>query len=99
MTSALTSMPGLMGKVVSVDELVALIVGLPGADPPRVRNHTVVRRLRPILELVERGPNGSLSRGASYRIVQPPPPPEPDEFLNERWLIDAADRMGGKIKG
>lgn len=64
----------------------------PGRRP---RPSATVRRLAPCLELVERGPNRSLTRGARYRIVasrlEPPPPPvEGDE--DEGWIDEALSR-------
>lgn len=51
----------------SIEELSAEVPAYPGGR--RARPRTVARRLRRILELVERGPNGSLGRGATYRVV------------------------------
>lgn len=63
----LLSRPGMFGSVLSIEEIAALVPSYPDGGRPRAR--AVARRLRPILELVDRGPNGSLGRGATYRIV------------------------------
>lgn len=93
--------PGMVGKVVSTEELVQIIPAYPDGRRPRAR--AAVRRLRRILELVERGPNGSLSRGAKYRIVpliQTPSvmdsiDPELDTVveLDLDWLEQSIERM------
>lgn len=71
----------------------------PGGRRPRQR--TVARRLHRILELVERGPNGSLGRGATYRIVgnMRAAPVGRQDVADEtvrpadEWLLDAVERM------
>jgi hypothetical protein len=65
--SVITSDPTMVGKVVTIEELSQMdVVKYEGGASPRGR--TVARRLKPILELLERGPNGSLGIGAIYRI-------------------------------
>jgi hypothetical protein len=75
-------------------------------DGRRVRPRTVSRRLAPILELIERGPNGSRGRGATYRIRPLPTQGEPSERTDvpddvigsdHQWLLEQVERMtGGK---
>lgn len=94
---------GLVGRTLSIEELSGVIPSYP--DGRRARPRTVARRLRPILELVERGPNGSRGRGATYRVMAIPVPPD----LKERedvgddeiapasdWLDEAVRRMTGE---
>ena len=98
MLSELSSREDLVDTLVTCEGLVALIEGSPLSDGRRVRTMNVVRRLAPMLELVERGPNRSLSRGATYRIVRPPSPPETLEIGGDGWLETAIDKMCGKVK-
>lgn len=90
----------LTGRTVSIEELVALVPSYPDGRRPRAR--AAARRLRSILELVERGPNGSLGRGAKYRIAAsvPPRPAAGREDIEDEtiasaddWLADAVRRM------
>ncbi|MBV9125677.1 MAG: hypothetical protein JO112_20195 [Planctomycetes bacterium] len=63
----------------------------PDGRMPRPR--TVVRRLAPVLELVSRGPNGSLGRGSTWRVV-PNRDVGPDDIpTDEEWLLQSAERM------
>lgn len=68
----------------------------------RPRPATTVRRLRPCLELVERGPNGSLTRGARYRIIGSVLPDVPDvepiDGFDGSWLLDAIRNSPRKKK-
>ncbi len=101
MLATLSSREDLWGTMVTPDDLVALIPQDP--NKPKTMRRAVVRRLAPMLELVSRGPNGSRSIGAIYRIVRPPtkPPSSADEIgTDDDFLAHAAARMtGGKIKG
>lgn len=65
--SEITSRPGMVGRTMTIEELTGEVPCYPDGRAPRPR--TVARRLWRILELVERGSNGSLGRGATYRIV------------------------------
>lgn len=95
----LASREDLRGRTLAIEEIAALVPPYP--DGRRVRPRAAARRLRPILELVERGPNGSLGRGATYRIVPPVarPPVGRDDIEDEGiapaddWLNDAVKRM------
>lgn len=103
-SSELLARPDLVGRTLTIEELAQTVPSYPDGRRPRTR--AVARRLRPILELVERGPNGSLSRGATYRIRAPQPRAEavpitetPDDELkpNVDWLEEQVRRMtGGK---
>ena len=88
--------PGLVGSQVEMGELTQTLPCYPNGRRPKAR--TAARRLAPILELVERGSNGSLAR-ATYRIVRPPDAREApaDPFVDEEWLEQAIQRtMRGK---
>jgi len=84
----------------SIEEVLVHVPCYPDGRRPRAR--AAARRLRPILELVERGPNGSLGRGATYRITAAAPP-HPDGVRTDiedqgiapadDWLADAVRRM------
>lgn len=65
--SELVSRPGMVGRVATIEEITLEVPDYPDGRRPRPR--AVSRRLSHILELVERGPNGSRSRGARYRIL------------------------------
>jgi hypothetical protein len=89
--------------VVSIEELTQMVPTYP--DGRRARPRAVVRRLRSILEVVQRGPNGSLSRGSVFRILPPQqeqaciPPPEDEDTVqtDQDWLLSSIERMtGGK---
>lgn len=99
--SEITGPSGLVGSTLSVEELTELIPSYPDGRRPRAR--AVVRRLRSVLELVSRGPNGSLGRGATYRVLpalpKPRAPAADDDVLalNEDYIAAAVERMtGGK---
>lgn len=72
------------------EELAALMPEYrPGRRP---RPAATVRRLAPCLELVERGPNKSLTRGARYLVVRSnidPPPPPVEGDTDEAWIDEA----------
>ena len=100
--AALCAREDLLGRVMSIEDIAALVPSYPDGRRPRPR--AASRRLRPILELVERGPNGSLGRGATYRIVAPGPMApvgradvDDDEITPaDDWLCDAVGRMTRK---
>lgn len=74
-----------------MEELTQIVPDYPDGRRPRPR--TVARRLAPVLTLIERGPNGSLGRGATYRIV-PGRSVGPDDIpSDDEWLLQAADRV------
>ncbi len=98
--SELIKRTGLVGQVISIEELTAMIPDYP--DGGRCRPRAAARRLSAILELVERGPNGSRGKGATYRIVLPLAKPAPagrddiapDEIpIATSWLDNAIERM------
>lgn len=97
--SALSSRGDLVGRTMSIEDILAEVPSYPDGRRPRTR--TAARRLRSVLELVERGPNGSLGRGAVYRIVSSAPLPRAgrDDIEDEGiapatdWLADAVRRM------
>lgn len=95
--STLSSRADLVDTLVTGEKLAELIQELPQSNGRKVRPMAAVRRLAPMLELVERGPNGSRSRGATYRIVTPPPR-EALEMGSDDWLKAAIDKMCGKEK-
>lgn len=96
-TSEVGGPAGLVGTLLTIEELTERIPCYPDGRRPRTR--TVARRLRSILELVSAGPNGSRSVGATYRVMAYVPPPSyvSDEgmAIDEDWLAAAADRMTG----
>lgn len=59
-----------IGKVFTIEEIAALVPKYP--DGRSVRPRAASRRLKPILELISRGPNGSLGKGATYKIIGKP---------------------------
>jgi len=88
----------LRGRILPIEDLVTMLPDYPDGRRPRAR--AAARRLRRVLELVERGPNGSLGRGASYRLRPPPErplrvPDTSDEAIEPAtdWLEDAVRRM------
>jgi hypothetical protein len=91
--------PDLVGKVLPIEEIARIVPPYP--DGRRPRPQAVARRLRCILELVSRGPNGSRSRGATYRILPIlTPAPMPREDVGDvvirsdhRWLLEQVERM------
>lgn len=95
MANTLSSCGIVEGETYTSEKLAELVPAYPDGRRPRPR--AVVRRLAPMLQLVERGPNGSLSRGATYRIVVPPPVPDedPSEKLatDDDWLMQAVEKM------
>ena len=101
--SEIISKDGMVGKIISIEELSQMISRYPTGGA--VRPRTVARRLRQILELVERGPNGSLGKGATYKIVNLPAPLESiarsdtidDEIkCDNDWLEQSIERMTRK---
>jgi len=63
--------------------------------------------MRPILELVTRGPNGSRGRGATYRITPLVPHVESEARQDTDdvgirsdpdWLLEQVERMTGRVK-
>jgi hypothetical protein len=91
--SEMSSRPDLAGQAFTIEQITERLPAYPDGRRPRAR--AAARRLRPILELVERGPNGSLGRGATYRIV-PVTAPQPSEeavSADLDWLEEAAARM------
>lgn len=66
-------------------------------DGRRPRQRTVARRMLELgaIQLLERGPNGSLGKGATYRILpeQPPAPAAGPVVENEDYLAKAVERM------
>ena len=91
--------PGLVGRTLTIEEFSQMVPLYPGGTRPRTR--TVARRMAPILELVERGPNGSRGRGATYRIKAPVIVESAgrndinDVVIgsDEKWLLEQIERM------
>jgi hypothetical protein len=81
---------------ISIEVLTTSVRAYPDGRRPKAR--TVARRLLQYgaIELVERGPNGSLSKGAAYKILpERPPAPAPDSEMiqNSDYLEQAVERM------
>lgn len=94
--SEITSPDRLGGRTLTIEELTGLIPSYP--DGRRARPRTVARRLRSVLELVERGPNGSLGRGATYRVLTPTVAPssiQSDSVVqaDDEWLAKSVEKM------
>ncbi len=93
-----------VGNTYTVDELMQRLPCYPDGRP--VRPRSAMRRLRElgVLVLVEAGPNGSLSLGASYAVCPPPVVPGvgradvPDDELSVQWdwLKERIDRKLGE---
>lgn len=92
--------PGLIGRTLPIEDLTEMVPSYPDGRRPRAR--AVAHRMAPMLELVSRGPNGSLSRGAVYRVVSPPPVPDPvgrqdvDDVVigcDDDWILEQIERM------
>jgi hypothetical protein len=95
--SEISSPDRLGGKTLTIEELAQTISSYPDGRP--IRPRTVARRLRSVLRLVSRGPNGSLGRGAVYTVVPLPPPEEMTEDsipTDLEWLEMAVEKMIGK---
>lgn len=103
--SEITGPGGMVGRTLSIEELAEALPRYPSGG--RVRPRAAAKRLRPILELVSRGPNGSLGRGAVYTIKpQGEPSPQsqlirtdtPDEEVpvDANWLELSIKRMTGE---
>lgn len=87
--------PGLVGTEVTIEELTEGLPCYPDGRRPRPR--AAARRLRPILELVRRGPNGSRGKGAVYRVVRPPEEQGIEHgLIDEGWLLESVKRVLGK---
>ena len=91
-----------VGEVYGISELTEMMPCYPTGN--HARPHTVARRLLELnaIELVERGPNGSLSRGARYRILPERailPPAEDPVMDNADFLEKAVERMTREMKG
>lgn len=97
--SEIISRPGMVGTTMSIEALTEMIPDYP--DGRRPKTATTAHRMEPVLELVQRGPNGSLGRGAIYKIIGdgrtlPAGDPEvSDENIAPAmdWLNEAVDRM------
>lgn len=87
-----------VGDVLQIEKITERLPSYTDGRRPKPR--TAARRLAKVLELVERGPNGSRSRGASYRILQATAvTPNGDDHLaiDDDWLLQSIERMtGGK---
>jgi hypothetical protein len=80
--------------MVTIEELTERLPCYPDGRRPRPR--AAARRLVHILELVCRGPNGSLGHGATYRIVRPPEPVPEHTLIDDDWIQQSVERMLGK---
>jgi hypothetical protein len=95
--SSLGSYGILVGSIYTIEEISQMIPSYPDGRRPRPR--TVARRLNELqaLELIERGPNGSLGREARYKILpeRPQAPAEDVEPMldNAEFLANAVERM------
>lgn len=86
----------LEGNTYHIEALALLVPLYPDGRRPRER--TVARRLLELnaIELVERGPNGSLGKGAKYKILPErslPPAAESEMIENSDYLEQAVERM------
>lgn len=85
----------LVGMTISIEELTEGLPCYPDGRRPRPR--AAARRLRSVLQLVERGPNGSLGKGAKYRIVTAPDDKPPEhQLIDDEWLRQSVERIVGK---
>lgn len=89
--SELSASEGLWGRDLTVEELAQMVPPYP--DGRRARPRTVARRLARILQLISRGPNGSLGRGAVYRIVPNVAVGPETVETDDEWLAEAAARV------
>lgn len=85
-----------VGSTFTIEEITQMWPSYPDGRRPRPR--TVARRLLELnaIELVERGPNGSLGKGAKYKVLpERSLPPDAGEPMldNEDFLRDAVERM------
>ena len=83
-----------LGQTMSVEELASKIPPYPTGS--RVKTRTVARRLKKILQLVERGPNRSLGNGATYKVlplVSPQVEGEVEITSDDDWLEQQIRRM------
>jgi hypothetical protein len=102
--SEITGPGGLVGRTLTIEELAGLIPTYPGGR--RARGRTIARRMRPVLELIERGPNGSRGRGATYRVIaraEAVPAGSPDIedqeiSTDDDWLLRSVAKMTGETK-
>lgn len=90
----LITRPGLVGSQLTIEAITEMVPCYP--DGRQVRPRAVARRLAGILELVSRGPNGSLGRGAVYRIIRPRVPTPEHALVDDEWLRLSVERMLGK---
>lgn len=89
-------MPPVFPQGVTIEQLSACIQSYPDGRRPKPR--TVARRLLEYgaIELVERGPNGSLGNGAKYKILPErslPPAMDSEMIENSDYLEKAVERM------
>lgn len=102
--SEMLARPGLVGRTLSIEELAGMVPRYESGGRPRPR--AVAKRLSPILELIERGPNGSRGRGATYRIVDRrvestagPARTDVEDVVigsDTDWLLAQVERMTGE---
>lgn len=100
--SEIISSGKLVGATLLIADIVQTLPSYPDGRRPRPR--TAARRLAPILQLVSRGPNGSLGNGATYRIVPPIIPGLPLHTQDiveiphdEEWLLQSIEKMTTKL--
>lgn len=91
---ALLLRPDLMDTEVTIERLTEMVPCYPDGRRPRPR--ATARRLAHILELVERGPNGSRGKGATYRLKRPPPAAPEHTLIDDEWLRQSVERITGK---
>lgn len=85
----------LVGKELTIEEVTAMLPCYPDGRRPRPR--AAARRLKAVLKLVSRGPNGSLGKGAVYKVVKPQEQPAVEHpLIDEEWLRQSVERIIGK---
>lgn len=85
---------GWLGTIRTIEDIVASLPRYPDGRQV-LRGKAAARRLAPALQLVSRGPGGSLGIGATYRIVRPPDEVKSD-LVDDEYLMQQANRMIGR---
>lgn len=86
------------GKELTIEQIYELVPNYPNGFRPKIR--TASRRLKKILELLERGPNGSRSVQAVYKILPMRKQIVAEEPImhDEEWIKSAINAMIAKKK-
>lgn len=89
----LFSKPGMIGKIVSIEELTAMIPDYPDGRRPRPR--AVARRLKPYIDVISRGPRGSLGKKSTFIIRSFPNEPIREDAIrqDDEWLLESVMKM------